>query len=156
MDDHAKPVDQEEDFQGVEVDKTAPNGLTLENREITSMLLLTDNPIFAPSLENTINEANTAQAVFPIKEISILFDSFVDPARDLLLVITILVCLVSAVSILVSIYNTMSERRKEIAILRSLGARRNTVMFIIMIEAFILSVWRHPRIHLRTRPHNTW
>ena len=141
MEDHAKPVDQEEDFQGVEVDKTAPNGLTLENREITSMLLLTGNPIFAPSLENTINEANTAQAVFPIKEISILFDSFVDPARDLLLVITILVCLVSAVSILVSIYNTMSERRKEIAILRSLGARRNTVMFIIMIESFILSAF---------------
>ena len=141
MDAHAKPVDQEEDFQGVEVDKSAPNGLTLENREITSMLLLTANPIFAPSLENTINEANTAQAVFPIKEIAIMFDSFVDPARDLLLVITILVCLVSAVSILVSIYNTMSERRKEIAILRSLGARRNTVMLIIMIESFILSAF---------------
>lgn len=58
---------------------------------------------------------------------------------DALAVIAWLVLLVAAVSITVAIYNTMNERRREIAIMRSLGARRVQILGIIVGEAALLS-----------------
>lgn len=60
-------------------------------------------------------------------------------AADALAVIAWLVLLVAAVSITVAIYNTMNERRREIAIMRSLGARRFQILTIITGEAALLS-----------------
>ena len=51
-----------------------------------------------------------------------------------------MICIVSGISILVSIYNSMSDRRREIAIMRSLGAGRYTVMAVVLLEAVILSL----------------
>ena len=47
--------------------------------------------------------------------------------------------LVAASSILASIYNSMNERRRELAILRALGARRATVFAVIILEAASIS-----------------
>lgn len=58
---------------------------------------------------------------------------------DALTIIAWLVLLVAAVSITVAIYNTMNERRREIAIMRSLGARRLQILSIIVGEAALLS-----------------
>jgi len=41
---------------------------------------------------------------------------------------------------MVSIYNSMSDRRREIAIMRSLGASRSTVLTIILLESILLSL----------------
>jgi putative ABC transport system permease protein len=41
---------------------------------------------------------------------------------------------------MVSIYNSMNERRQEIAIMRALGAKRSTVMLIILFESILLSL----------------
>ncbi len=46
-----------------------------------------------------------------------------------------LVVVVAAASILASIYNSMNERRRDLAILRALGARRSTVMSAILLES---------------------
>ncbi|MBE2215988.1 MAG: FtsX-like permease family protein, partial [Opitutaceae bacterium] len=46
-----------------------------------------------------------------------------------------LVVVVATASILASIYNSMNERRREIAILRALGARRTTVFGAIVLES---------------------
>jgi putative ABC transport system permease protein len=51
-----------------------------------------------------------------------------------------LVALVATSSILASIYNSMNERRRELAILRALGARRATVFAVIILEAATISV----------------
>jgi putative ABC transport system permease protein len=50
-----------------------------------------------------------------------------------------LVALVAAGSILASIYNSMNERRRELAIMRALGARRLTVFSAIVLEAASIS-----------------
>ncbi|EIP99016.1 ABC-type transport system, involved in lipoprotein release, permease component [Opitutaceae bacterium TAV1] len=49
--------------------------------------------------------------------------------------ISYLVVVVATASILASIYNSMNERRREIAILRALGARRVTVFGAIVAES---------------------
>lgn len=56
-----------------------------------------------------------------------------------LTLISYLVGLVACGSILASIYNSMNERRREIAILRALGARRATLFSTIVLEATAIS-----------------
>ncbi|MDB6054424.1 MAG: hypothetical protein JWN25_1947 [Verrucomicrobiales bacterium] len=52
-----------------------------------------------------------------------------------LTLVSYLVALVAAGSILASIYNSMNERRRELAILRALGARRMTIFSTILLES---------------------
>jgi putative ABC transport system permease protein len=87
-----------------------------------------------------INKGNEGQAVLPILEITNLFRLFVDPIRYLLLGLTVLVVIVAGIGILVSIYTSMNERRRDIAIMRALGAGRGTVMAIVLLESILLSL----------------
>ena len=57
------------------------------------------------------------------------------PVEMVLRAVAFLVALVAAGSILASIYNSMNERRREIAILRALGARRSTIFAVVVLEA---------------------
>jgi ABC-type antimicrobial peptide transport system permease subunit len=113
--------------------------LPVEQREVTALLLKVPYQ-FSPGLENAINEGAQAQAVLPVAVIFGLFEFIVNPIEWTLLVLTAMICVVSAISILVSIYNSMSERRGEIAVMRALGAGRGTVMTIILLEATLLAL----------------
>ena len=163
MEDHAKPLPEDEEGgqSATEVsaaadasvaaeashdhsghDHAPQEPLPVEQREVTAILLrtATSNPFIALSLPNIINEGSVAQCVLPIKEITSLFSTFVAPIQATLLGITALVCVVSGISILVSIYNSMSDRKHEIAVMRALGASRGTVMAVILFESILLSV----------------
>ena len=96
--------------------------------------------LYGPELMKDINKDSVAQAVLPIREMSTLFTMFVDPLRLVLLGLTVLIVIVAGIGILVSIYNSMSERRHEIAVMRALGAGRQTVMFIVLLESILLSL----------------
>ena len=60
---------------------------------------------------------------------------------DALSVVAWLVLFGASLSIAAVIYNTMNERRREIAIMRSLGARRAQIFAIIVLEAGLLSLF---------------
>ena len=51
-----------------------------------------------------------------------------------------MICIVSALSILVGIYNSMNQRKHEIAVMRALGANRTRVMSIILCESVLLAL----------------
>jgi putative ABC transport system permease protein len=116
-----------------------PDPLPVEQREVTAILLRVP-PMIAPAVENGINEGSVGQAVLPVQVIYRLFESIVNPIQWTLLLLTAMICIVSGISILVSIYNSMSERRHEIAVIRALGAGRGTVMTIILLEATLLAL----------------
>jgi ABC-type lipoprotein release transport system permease subunit len=115
-------------------------------REVTAILVLTASIAGAPpelqalGLVKAINKESIGQAVSPIGEISSLFSIFIGPIETILLALTVLIVAVSGISILVSIYNSMSERRREIAVMRALGAGRGTVMLIVLVESILLSL----------------
>ena len=89
-------------------------------------------------LRSQLNEGVQAQAVKPIVQIQRLMDNLVGPVRTLIVVLTSLIIAVSGIGIFVSIYNSMADRRKEIAIMRALGARRQTVLCVILAESTLL------------------
>jgi putative ABC transport system permease protein len=116
-----------------------PDPLPVEQREVTAILLKVP-PMIAMGVENAVNEGSQAQAVLPVAVIYGLFEFIVNPIQWTLLGLTAMICIVSGISILVSIYNSMSERRHEIAVMRALGAGRGTVMCIILLEATLLAL----------------
>ncbi|WP_235951300.1 ABC transporter permease [Crateriforma spongiae] len=114
--------------------------LSIPEREITALLIRNGNLMFAPMMQNMIKETKTRQAVAPIGEINKLMGAIVGPLLTALMAITLLTCIVAAVGILVAIYNSMNDRRKDIAIMRALGARRGTVTTIILMESLIIAL----------------
>ena len=63
----------------------------------------------------------------------------VGPLKNAMLIITLITCIVAAVGILVAIYNSMNDRRRDIAVMRALGARRTTVTNIIIFESLLVA-----------------
>lgn len=88
----------------------------------------------AKDLAYDLNKGNEAMGVVPAEVVVELFQ-LIGKVDVLLLAVSALVILVAGVSILVSIYNSMAERRRAIAIMRALGARRTTVLSIVILEA---------------------
>ena len=112
-------------------------------REVTAILLLTrqfENPIKSMALSRDINDEPLVMAVKPSVAIYTLFDSIVGTLELLLLALALVVIVVAAIGVMVSIYNSMNDRRRDIAIIRSLGARRTTVMVVILLESILLSL----------------
>ncbi len=87
-----------------------------------------------------VNNGKVAMAVNPAQEMQTFFNTFLRGGTYLLLVVSLLVTIVAAVSILVSIYNSVSARRKEIAVMRALGATRAKVLTLICMEAGIIGL----------------
>ncbi len=133
-------IESKDEHQTTFEEQLAIPALPMEQREVTAILVRTSNILVVPRLQNTINEGQQAQVVLPILEIFTLFEVFVKPVQLVLLVLTAMICIVSGVSILVSIYNSMAGRRHEIAVMRALGASRSAVLSIILIESIMLSV----------------
>jgi putative ABC transport system permease protein len=165
MEDHAKPVDDprtaerkpdepaeqlsEEEMKkrffdaqrqkGMIEREPDPDPLPTEQREVTALLIKCDikQGMF---LEGAVNKGKEAQAVAPVAVIVGMFEFIVKPVQFTLLALTFVICIVSGISILVSIYNSMNERRQDIAVMRALGADRFTVSRVILYEAMLLSL----------------
>ena len=80
------------------------------------------------------------QVAWPTFEISRLFETIVGNIQNVLYLFAVMVIFVAGIGMTVSIYNSMNERRQEIAIMRALGASRRTIMLIILLESILLSL----------------
>lgn len=94
------------------------------------------SPLVARQLDLMYNrQGNRLTFAWPIAQIvAQLFNKIAWVDRVLALV-AYLVAAVAAAGILVSIYNSMNERRRDLAILRALGARRATLFGAVVLEA---------------------
>ncbi len=110
--------------------------LPIDKREVTAILVRSN---FAVGIQKPINKTPFAQAVSPVSEIFALLQIYIEPVQWALLILTLLVCVVSAISILVSIYNSMNERTRDIAVMRALGASRDTVLAVILCESCLIA-----------------
>jgi len=108
---------------------------------LSAILVKARGPFQASTLEYDFRVANPdAMAVSPASTMREFFDTFLKGSTLLLLALAALVSVVAAVSILVSIYNSVSARQKEIAILRALGATRGKVLGLICLEAGLIGL----------------
>jgi len=110
-----------------------------EERAVSAVLVKTasKSPYVVETLIRRINDGTEAQAIRPMQVIAELW-TLVGDAQRILSWVALVVIGVATISVMVSIYNTMAARRREIAILRALGARRGQVFLTILLEAALL------------------
>lgn len=144
---HAMPVKKGEEPPADEIDQhraDGPRPLPESQREVTSILVRSnpDLPTSAMYIEGRVmkGDERIAQVVTPRPVVNQIATKFLDPVRLVLLVLTVLIVVVAGISVLVSIYNSMSERSHDIAVMRALGASRTAVMGIILVESILLSL----------------
>ncbi len=108
-------------------------------KDVTSILLLMKSPsaaiLFAGEWKKSFRPAMAVNPIFPMQQLMV---DVLGGVRIMLIFLTSLIVLVSGIGIFVSIYNSMSARKREIGILRALGARRQTVFSIVLAESLLL------------------
>lgn len=79
-----------------------------------------------------------ATAINPASVMREFFQTFLSGTTKVLLLISAFVTIVAAASIMTTIYNSVSARLREIAILRALGATRTRILTLICFEAVLI------------------
>jgi putative ABC transport system permease protein len=109
-----------------------------DHREITAMLLIYRSPAANIQLPRMINESTNMQAASPALELNRLF-SLLAFGFDALNIIAWTIILISGINIFVLLWNTLRRGISEIALMRVMGAGRNKVFFMLLVQGMILA-----------------
>ncbi len=107
-------------------------------REITSMLIKFRNPM-GMMLARGINNNSKLQAALPNIEINRLF-SLLGVGVETLRGLAVIIMLISGISVFVSLYNSLKERRYEMALMLSMGATRAQLFGMLLLEGLVLAL----------------
>ncbi len=110
-------------------------------KDITSLLIrYKDRTNYRTlSLPRAINENTDMQAASPPYEINKLY-SLIGVGTDAIRWLAILIAFVSAISIFLSLYKSMKERKYELSLIRVMGGSRSTLFMLIVLEGIILAI----------------
>jgi putative ABC transport system permease protein len=113
----------------------------IEIKQITSMIVGLHNRIFTLHLKNWVDnfEGEPIMAVIPALALQELWTTvgYVEQALSL---VSICVLVVGLLGIIISLYTSINERRREMAILRSLGAGAKDIFMLYCYESMLLVV----------------
>lgn len=112
-----------------------------EPQQISAFLLGMDSPVQILRLQRQINTypAEALSAVIPGVALSQLW-TVIGAGERALQAISVFVVLVGLISVLTSLSSSVNERRREMSILRAVGARPAHVFGLIVSETLILSL----------------
>ena len=108
-------------------------------KEITAMLVKFRSPLGLVQLPRMINQQTSMQAALPSIEVNRLFDQLGIGIFTMQL-IALGIMLVSGISVFVSLFNSLRERRYEMALMRSMGASRGQLFVMVLLEGLFLVI----------------
>lgn len=123
---------------GVHEKGETPDSTRAANREITAMFLKLRNKMALFSIPRQLEDSKI-QAVLPSVEINRLNEGF-GIGIGTLRVIAIAIMALSFISVFISLYNSLRERKYELALMRSMGGTRSTLFRLILQEGLLLAV----------------
>ena len=115
--------------------------LDLQPKQITAFLLGLNSKIATFSLQRELNEfrGEPLLAILPGVALQELW-SLMGTAEKALFVVSLFVVLTGLIGMLTAILTSLNERRREMAILRSVGARPWHIASLLILEAFALAL----------------
>lgn len=138
--------EHEEEEHEVEIDKQLGSAFETglpegdENDEITSMLVQFRSPMGAIQLPRMINSNTNMQAASPAFETQRLF-SLLGIGVDMLMAFAYIIIAISGLSIFISLFNALKDRKYDLAIMRSLGASQSKLFVHVILEGVIITVF---------------
>jgi putative ABC transport system permease protein len=104
--------------------------------EISAVLIQLRTPAAGFMLDQLYNrQGNRLTFAYPVGTIVAELFARISWFDRILTLVAYVVALVAAASVLASIYNSMAARRRDLAILRALGAHRRTIFGAVVFEA---------------------
>jgi putative ABC transport system permease protein len=115
--------------------------MDLQPKQITAFMLGLNSKIATFSLQREINEfrGEPLLAILPGVALQELW-SLMGTAEKALFVVSLFVVLTGLIGMLTAILTSLNERRREMAILRSVGARPWHIASLLIVEAFALAL----------------
>jgi putative ABC transport system permease protein len=118
----------------------AGDGGDLASDEVTAVLVELESPTLRFQFEEYVNDNLNAMATVPIEKIANLYESILGTAKSVLLAVGYLVVVISAISILIGLYLSILQRKRDLAVMRALGASASEIVGSVLIEAFLVTV----------------
>lgn len=106
-------------------------------KEITALLVKFKNPMGLMQLPKFINKKTSMQAALPAIEINRLYE-LMGVGFSTLQAIGILIMIIAALSVFISLLNSLKERKYELALMRSLGASPTKLFSLVIQESLLL------------------
>lgn len=112
----------------------------LQTEQITSFILRTKNRIALLGLQRYIGQYNqeALTAIIPAMTLTELW-GMLDQLEKAFLGISFFVIIIGFLTILISLYMSLDQRQREMAILRSVGVSAREITLLLVLEATILS-----------------
>jgi putative ABC transport system permease protein len=129
---HGEEHHSEENLSEDHQDNSAVNG-------VTAVLVKPDTYSNLMKIYQEVNNGEEAQAVFPGKVLAKVFD-MMGSGETFLKIISYIVLGIGGLTIILSLFGSMLERRRTVAILRAIGASRPTIFNIVVLESVIVIV----------------
>lgn len=111
---------------------------TEEDREITSMLVQYRNPMAAVQLPRFINSRSSLQAASPAFEVSRLFE-LLGFGVKLIQGLALIIIVIAGLGIFIALFNSLKERKYDLAVMRTLGASSSQLFIHILLEGIMLT-----------------
>jgi len=90
-------------------------------------------------MQRSINENTDMQAATPAIEINRLYE-LMGTGEQALRVLALVIILVSGLSIFISLFTSLKERRYELALMRVQGASQQKLFLLIILEGLLLAI----------------
>ncbi|NBQ25160.1 MAG: ABC transporter permease, partial [Verrucomicrobia bacterium] len=108
--------------------------------DISAVLIKLNQPQAGFRMDMMINkQGDRLTMAWPVDQIMAQLFTKIGWFDKVLTLVAYLVAVVAAGGILAGLYNTMEERRRDIAILRSLGARRRIIFGTVVMESSLIA-----------------
>ena len=127
--------------QGEEYVPEAGKSIPKEHWEVSSVLLDLKNPQMGFALEQQVNrQGKVATLAFPIGRVVAEVFQKMAWGHRILAIISYLVLFIASASILTSLVQTLSSRKREFAVLRALGLPRPKLFGLLVLESSLLAL----------------
>jgi putative ABC transport system permease protein len=110
-----------------------------DKREITALLITQfANQMQAINLPRIVNKETNMMAAQPVTEIQNLFDAL-GLGEQILHVLAYIIISMAILSIFIALYDTLKNRKYDLALMRALGASKIQIFGQVILEGFLLT-----------------
>ena len=133
---HEQEADTHRQMAGVA--EAAP--ASTQDLEVTATLLRLKAVGLRLMMSQEIQKQTEAMAAIPVNEMLRLYQQVLQPMQRVLLAVAGLVVIVSALSITATLYQAAERRRRDLAVLRALGAHPREIFALVVLEALLVTL----------------
>lgn len=110
-----------------------------QGAEITALLIKYSSPAAIATIPRLVNQTTNMQAASPAIESSRIF-SLLGVGLDSLAILAYIIMIIAGLSVFLSLYNALKERKYDMAIMRTMGATKTKLFTLVIVEGLVITL----------------